>query len=97
VQVEASRDAAVHFRSNKAELEHQLNIVGEECTMAKDQMEERWTVYQEVRKQYETVSSELERLKEAQNAKFAEVKELRDLLRKLPDKYYENRRFSQKV
>lgn len=74
-----------------------MDMVSEEYSLAKQQMDERWLAYRAARDQNTDVSNEFARLKALQDEKFKERNEVRDLIRSVQDSYYENRRFSQKV
>ena len=92
-----TKDEVATFKSTKADLERQLDVVNEEFTLAKTQMDAKWTLFQEALEQHDAVSKEFTRLKEHQEAKYKEAKELRDLISGQQNGYYENRRFSQSV
>jgi chromosome segregation ATPase len=95
--VESHKEEVATFKSSKADLERQLEVVNEEFTLAKSQMDAKWTLYQEALEQHDEISKEFTRLKEHQEAKYKEAKELRDLISSQQNAYYENRRFSQSV
>ena len=97
LQVESTKDEVATFKSTKADLERQLDVVNEEFTLAKAQMDAKWTLYQESLEQHDAVSKEFTRLKEQQEAKYKETKGLRDLISAQQNGFYENRRFSQSV
>lgn len=97
MQVESTKDEVATFKSTKADLEKQLDVVNEEFSLAKTQMDAKWTLYQESLEQHDAVSKEFTRLKEHQETKYKEAKELRDLISSQQNGYYENRRFSQSV
>lgn len=97
VQALDTRDQIDTFKSSKADLERQMDLVSEECSLAKQQMDERWKAYREACDQNTDVSNEFSRLKALQDEKYKERNEVRDLIRSVQDSFYENRRFSQKV
>lgn len=92
-----TRDHIDTFKTSKADLERQMDLVSEEYTLAKQQMDERWKAYREACDQNTAVSNEFTRLKALQDEKYKERNEVRDLIRSVQDSFYENRRFSQKV
>lgn len=92
-----TRDQIDTFKTSKADLERQMDLVSEEYTLAKQQMDERWKAYREACDQNTAVSNEFTRLKALQDEKYKERNEIRDLIRSVQDSFYENRRFSQKV
>lgn len=92
-----TRDQIDTFKTSKADLERQMDLVSEEYALAKQQMDERWKAYREACDQNTAVSNEFTRLKALQDEKYKERNEVRDLIRSVQDSFYENRRFSQKV
>lgn len=97
IQALDTRDHIDTFKTSKADLERQMDLVSEEYTLAKQQMDERWKAYREACDQNTAVSNEFTRLKALQDEKYKERNEVRDLIRSVQDSFYENRRFSQKV
>lgn len=95
--MESHKDEVATFKSTKADLEKQLDVVNEEFTLAKTQMDAKWNLYQDALEQHDEISKEFTRLKEHQEAKYKECKELRDIISTAQNGYYENRRFSQNV
>jgi uncharacterized coiled-coil DUF342 family protein len=97
VQHEASREDIASFKGSKQELEEQLKLVNDEYDLAKKQMDERWAALQEARNNQDAVSKEFSRLKELKDEKFEERNAARDALSSAPNRFYDNRRFSQRV
>lgn len=97
IQALDKRDQIDTFKSSKADLERQMDLVSEECALAKQQMDERWKAYREACDQNTDVSNEFSRLKALQDEKYKERREVGDLIRSVQDSFFENRRFSQKV
>ena len=56
MQVESTKDEVATFKSTKADLERQLDVVNEEFTLAKTQMDAKWTLFQEALEQHDAVS-----------------------------------------
>ncbi|NJR43212.1 MAG: hypothetical protein HC767_11720 [Akkermansiaceae bacterium] len=46
--MESTKDEVATFKSTKADLERQLDVVNEEFTLAKTQMDAKWTLFQEL-------------------------------------------------
>lgn len=95
--VDSSQDQLVEFKASKQELEKKLDIIREEVTEAKAIKDARWEKLKEIREKTKSLSDEFGSMREQKDTRWGELNVLRDLRKAKLDRYYENRRFSQRV